>query len=89
MKFLFELTLRRRNLDVESHPDEHPQGTVGSSAHVVPVDQAKIASNGKIIIPCCGDKNGTKQFSPHPSLALNYRMHTWQMKLGNAILVGN
>lgn len=51
--------------------------------------KAKIASNGKIIIPCCGDKKGPEQFSPHPSLALNYRTHTWQTKFGNAILVGN
>lgn len=41
MKFLSELTLRRRNLDAESYPDEHPQGTVGSSAHVVPVDRGR------------------------------------------------
>lgn len=51
--------------------------------------RAEIASNGKIIIPCCGDKNRTEQFSPHPLLALNYRTHTWQMKFGNAILVVN
>lgn len=38
MKFLSELTLRRWNLDAESYPHEHPQGAVGSSAHVVPVD---------------------------------------------------